>query len=78
MMEKFKFTKEIDRDNRYSCSTINMEVETEMLPVVVREFATFLRACGFHFDAIMLKSKSLSEDEPYNVEDYCESDHELY
>jgi hypothetical protein len=46
-MNKYKFIKEPNPDNRYDTSRIEFEVEAETWVELLEEFELFVRGCGF-------------------------------
>ena len=46
-MTIFKFIKEVDQDNEYDKSHVEMTIDTECRSDLLEEFKCFLLACGF-------------------------------
>jgi len=46
----YKFIKTPDPDNHFECASVEMEVNTVDLHVLLEEFQGFLTACGFRIN----------------------------
>lgn len=47
---RYRFTKEIDPDNRFDLDRVVVETDTTCLGDVISTFENFLRACGYSFN----------------------------
>ena len=64
-MPKMSFIKEIDENNRFDSSRIQVDSIAEGLPEIVEDFVSFLRASGFYFHdlEIIFKEETSSKQE---------------
>jgi glycine cleavage system regulatory protein len=46
-MAKYTFIKHRDTESQFDTTSVTMEVEAEILPEIIEEFANFLKATGY-------------------------------
>jgi glycine cleavage system regulatory protein len=61
-MAKYTFIKHRDTESQFDTTSVTMEVEAEILPEIIEEFANFLKATGY-FEKSVEKALNLNQDE---------------